>query len=95
MEGNDGLSAPVQQCLWDSGGFLPPEELPWGMVSGRNVDQVMEEANSEEEQWPCTVLPSLDMLPVLSENSFKDARKRAFRLMRDIAFNSPLLRKFV
>lgn len=38
--GEDGLSAPVQQRLWDSGGFLPTKELPWGLASGCNVDQV-------------------------------------------------------
>ena len=38
--GEDGLSAPVQQGLWDSGGLLPAEELPWGMASGCNMDQV-------------------------------------------------------
>lgn len=53
--GEDELLAPVQQCLWDTSGFLPTEELPWDLTSGCNMGQVRpmeeEEANSEEKQW--------------------------------------------
>ena len=39
-EGENRLWAPVQQCLWDSDGFLPTEELPWGLASSCSADQV-------------------------------------------------------
>lgn len=74
----DGRSAPVQRCLWDPGGFLPIEECGQVWLQGVTWTKwpVMEK---EEKDWawemPCTVLQSLDMLPPLSENSFRDAQK--------------------